>query len=447
MNGPVWLYWEGALPDWIAACRQTIFAHCPDVRLLDWITFDQLWDSDRDLDIHRLSVAHRADFIRAFLLARFGGLWIDSDCLVMRDLQPVFDLLDEYDFVAHAERQGHISNGFIAAAPDGVIARAYYKRLCEIMRSGRELSWLTLGADLLTATLNDSRIPWYRLGYELVQPVCWSNPQQFFRVAEATEHARVFNPRSLCYMLSNNTVQGYAREHATVSLMDAGTFFRFLLQHSLEARQVEAPARRTSVGSSNWQQIPFCVQALLDVAPSRVLDIGVGFGRWGMLVREFCEEWQGRVHRENWTVWLEGVEAFPSNVEEYHHLFYNWIHITDALPFLRSTTDHWDLVILGDVLQEWPKLEAQAVLELSLQAGTYVLLNLPLGPGWIQGPTYGNPYEEHRSSWSLDDLLPLEPVQFATFTEYLGRDYGAFLFSREDPAALRGKRREHATAL
>ena len=125
MNGPVWLYWEGPLPDWIAACRQTIFAHCPDVRLLDWTTFDQLWDSDRDLDIHRLSVAHRADFIRAFLLARIGGLWIDSDCLVMRDLQPVFDLLETHDFVAHAERQGHISNGFIAAAPDSVIARAY----------------------------------------------------------------------------------------------------------------------------------------------------------------------------------------------------------------------------------------------------------------------------------------------------------------------------------
>src|SRR5205823_8415333 len=123
------------------------------------------------------------------------------------------------------------------------------------------------------------------------------------------------------------------------------------------------PNRRSSVGSSNWQQIPFCVEALLAIAPLRVLDLGVGFGRWGMLVREFCEEWQGRVHRENWQVWLEGIEVFGKNIEEYHHLIYSWIHIGDAADFVRDTTDRWDLVMIGDVLQEWPRDDAQGVLE------------------------------------------------------------------------------------
>ena len=65
---PVWLYWEGECADRIKACRQTIFAHAADVRLLTPETFAQLWDVDRDIDLTKLHVAHRADFIRALSL-------------------------------------------------------------------------------------------------------------------------------------------------------------------------------------------------------------------------------------------------------------------------------------------------------------------------------------------------------------------------------------------
>src|SRR5262249_20214914 len=109
---PVWMYWEGECPAWIRECQQTVFKHAPRVELLTPEKFDALWDCDRDIDLTRLHVAHRADFIRAFLLAKHGGLWIDSDCLVMQPLAPVLERLQHYDFVCHRERQGHFSNGF-----------------------------------------------------------------------------------------------------------------------------------------------------------------------------------------------------------------------------------------------------------------------------------------------------------------------------------------------
>src|SRR5262249_26837941 len=277
-----WLYWEGACPDWITACQRTAFAHWRDVRLLNWEAFERLWDTDRDLAIGGLQVAHRADFIRAFLLARPRGVWIDSDCLVVRNLQPVFDLLDTFDFIGHAERQGHISNGFMGARSNSVIANNYYRRVCDLLRSNQPLQWLTLGADTLTATLNDSSVPWYRLGYELIQPVCWSNPDAFFRLADEDEHTRVFNERSFCYMLSNSTVRAYMANHPEQSLLSEKTFFRYVLDRATEPERSVKPARRSSVGSSNWQQIPFAVEALLELAPLRVLDLGVGFGRWGV---------------------------------------------------------------------------------------------------------------------------------------------------------------------
>src|SRR5262249_19132884 len=146
-------YWEGDCPEWIKACQNTVFAHAPDVRLLSPEDFDKLRDIDRNIDLGRLHAAHRADYIRAFLLARFGGVWIDSDCVVMRSLEPFFKILEDYDFVAHRERSGYVSNGFIGARAGSRIASAYYQRISEILRSGKPLGWISLGGEPLTETL------------------------------------------------------------------------------------------------------------------------------------------------------------------------------------------------------------------------------------------------------------------------------------------------------
>lgn len=34
------------------------------------------------------------------------------------------------------------------------------------------------------------------------------------------------------------------------------------------------------MGTSNWQNLSYCVELIRKEAPSSVLDIGVGFGRW-----------------------------------------------------------------------------------------------------------------------------------------------------------------------
>lgn len=437
MTPPVWLYWEGPRPDWIAECQRTVAAHAPDVRLVTPEEFDRLRNVDRDIDLSGLCVAHRADFIRAFLLARHGGLWVDSDCVVLRGLEPVLGLLGDYDFVGYKERQGHVANNFMGAPEGSVIAGLYYRRVCGLLRAGRPLEWLTIGSHALTETIREAGTRWHRLAVELIQPVCWSQPAAFFRTGPDEEHALHFNDRALCYMLSDNMARGYAAEHAGADLLAPGTFFRYLLGRAGEGAPAAATTRWSSMGTSNWQQIPFCVEALLAVEPMRVLDLGIGFGRWGVLVREFCEEWKGRVHRENWRVRLEGVEAFPRNVEEYQHFFYDWVHVGDAADFLARPQERWDLIICGDVLQQWPKEVARAALGRALDSADYVLVNVPLGDGWRRGALNGNPFERHRSSWHVEEMLALDPVRHALFQEYRGRDYGAFLLSRDDPRALR----------
>jgi len=194
------------------------------------------------------------------------------------------------------------------------------------------------------------------------------------------------------------------------------------------------------MGTSNWQNIPFCIEALMKIAPARVLDVGVGFGRWGMVVREFCDVWFGRVLQPEWQVRVEGVEGFPDNIRDYHAAFYNHIHRADAREVLPEQFQQpWDVVIFGDVLEHFQKPEARQFLQSALAASDYVLVNIPLGGEWPQSDMYHNPYERHLSEWAAEDFENETLVRAAFFEDYLGRPFGSFILSRDDPKNLAGE--------
>lgn len=233
----VWLYWEGDLPEWIAECRKTIFAHAPNVRLLSYEGFDELRKSDRDINIDSLYVAHRADFIRSYLLAKFGGLWIDSDCIVLKPLKPIIQLLNDYEFVGYRERSGEVTNNFMGASKDSSIAAAYYEKVCRILRADQKIEWLTLGSKALTTTLQNGNRAWYELLVEEIQPICWSNPGAFFVKRDELGHELALNPQSYCYMLSANMLRGYMSDNENFAIQAPDTFFSYLLKLSKEQEQ------------------------------------------------------------------------------------------------------------------------------------------------------------------------------------------------------------------
>jgi glycosyltransferase involved in cell wall biosynthesis len=233
----VWTYWEGERPGWIDACRATLTAHAPRIRQLDRAAFERLRNTDRDIDIDRLQVAHRADFIRAWLLAHHGGVWIDSDCIAMKPLGPLLDLLRDHDFIAHRDRQGYFPNGFIGARKGSLIAGAFYNKLCDLLRSGQPLGWISLGGEPLTALLTTTKTPYHELPCDWIQPICWSRPEVFFAVADTAAHERALNRDAFCYMLSNTEIRKYRDRFPGRALSAAGTFFEFLLQRSAQSRE------------------------------------------------------------------------------------------------------------------------------------------------------------------------------------------------------------------
>ncbi|MDY3561841.1 class I SAM-dependent methyltransferase [Gemmata sp. JC673] len=234
----VWAYWEGPLPGYIDLCLQTIRKYNARVEVLDRAGFDALHRNDRDLPIDTLPLAQKADFIRAYLLRHYGGLYVDADCVVLRNLDFVFDAADAAGFVGYREPLGYMSNSFMATAPGGAVIESHYRHVCDAIRSRRPLAWLDLGSVPLERSVADHRGQSRLLPTELVMPLSWQHSERLADRRSDEEHEASFRAESVCYMLSNNTIKNRPATVGLASLSPAelladSYFLSFLFRRAL----------------------------------------------------------------------------------------------------------------------------------------------------------------------------------------------------------------------
>ena len=131
--------------------------------------------------------------------------------------------------------------------------------------------------------------------------------------------------------------------------------------------------------------------------------------------------------RENWRTHIEAVTATPSQVEEYHHFFYDQIHAVDPIEYLETITDRWDLIVIDQISRALPAIRWRRLMDASLQRAAYVLVLTPIAAE-VQA--------DESPSLAASDLLASTSVRHVL--EMIdGQDYGGFLFSGTDPRGLR----------
>lgn len=183
------------------------------------------------------------------------------------------------------------------------------------------------------------------------------------------------------------------------------------------------------MGTSNWQNISYCIGVIRTINPQKVLDIGVGFGRWGYLSREVLDVWNGNVHSDKWLIQIDGVEIFETNIEDHQKHIYSNIYVEDGFDYIQRFDGRYDLIILGDVLEHFNKDRAFELLKNCRQKSEYILINLPVGRNWKQCELYGNEYERHLSSWSIKDFADQSVISKKIFFDYIGRKFIVLVLS------------------
>lgn len=151
------------------------------------------------------------------------------------------------------------------------------------------------------------------------------------------------------------------------------------------------------------------MQLIMNLNPRSILDIGVGWGKWGFLCREYLETGKNRVfRREDWKVRVDGVEVYKPYIEAFscfQDTIYNRIYCRDidnAGSHAWIAATNYNLYLAMDVLEH---VRSWRSLIESIPLKSAIIAVVPNGES-VQGCMFGNPKEEHVVYLTASDLIP-----------------------------------------
>ena len=103
----LFIFWQNIhnkkRPVYLDLCYETIIKNCSDsfnIVLMDYKNVSHYLPNIRDDLMTKLkSIPMQTDYIRYSLLYTYGGVWLDFDTIVIKDIKPIYNLLKQYDFI------------------------------------------------------------------------------------------------------------------------------------------------------------------------------------------------------------------------------------------------------------------------------------------------------------------------------------------------------------
>jgi hypothetical protein len=147
--------------------------------------------------------------------------------------------------------------------------------------------------------------------------------------------------------------------------------------------------------SSYIDSVAPIMHLVIELQPKRIVDVGPGWGKYGLMCREFLPDLEQ----------LWAVEVTPGRIET-QDVIYDKI-IEDDVRNYDQVGWPWietDLVLMIDVIEHMPRADGHLVLNAMLHSGAKVLVSTP--QVWVEQHDDHNPYEEHISLWSWPKFRP-----------------------------------------
>ncbi len=161
----LWLYWDNLDnkedPPIIDLCFQTVLKHCSESFEIKRLNKDTIKLYLPDLEeiekyLSNLKIAHKVDIYRIMLLKKYGGMYLDSDIIVMKNPIELLDKLEFYDFIGFGctgqickYGYGSPSNWLLISRPEtelmGNILNTQLNKLIEINKDNKIISYHELG--------------------------------------------------------------------------------------------------------------------------------------------------------------------------------------------------------------------------------------------------------------------------------------------------------------
>jgi len=151
--------------------------------------------------------------------------------------------------------------------------------------------------------------------------------------------------------------------------------------------------------SSQPWRIHYVAEFIYRLKPLSVLDIGVGFGKWGVIAREYTDVNKGRCAKNQWRVRIDGIEIFPA-YENVIWGVYNQVHIGNVINIL-PTLGKYDLIMAIEILEHMKRDDGLRMVAMMKAKSKHYIISYSNS---VSPAVYGNKYEEHISKWTAADF-------------------------------------------
>jgi hypothetical protein len=254
MDRNVFIYWVGKEYSLIKLLRKTIYRHATNGRgyNVHFITDKNLNEYIKDVPswFHIVLPAVQADYIRVQVICERGGIWLDSDTLVVDSLDPLFDIIERKDGFLLKENNEKLCNGVFGSKPRTPLLLEWKRLQTSIMERERgNVTWTAIGNGILETLHkeNPSVYSNYEImnGLDTMYPVNWDKCVTEFIEKPYDNYKNIvrnFQPLIVLVNYVYRKLESMTEEQILKGVMP--------LNYFLNESQARAPSQDTPVHSS-----------------------------------------------------------------------------------------------------------------------------------------------------------------------------------------------------
>lgn len=158
---------------------------------------------------YELLPAHQADFVRINVICDNGGLWLDSDVLVIDSLDSIFDTIEKNDGFFIKQNNEVLCNGVFGSKKNTDLMIDWKFKSLEILNAKKnKIYWEEIGSSLLQNIFknNNSVFANYEIynGLDNLYPVNWDNCVTEYLIKPYSNHKNLIRENQPLIVLVNS---------------------------------------------------------------------------------------------------------------------------------------------------------------------------------------------------------------------------------------------------
>jgi hypothetical protein len=149
----IYLYWIGKENKLISILRNLIYLHSTNGvgYKIHLITDKNIGDYIKDIpnNFSNLCPKHQADFVRVNVICDYGGIWLDSDTIVMDSLDSLFDFIETNNGFFVVEDNSTYWKGIFGSRPNTPLMIEWKRQMTNLLYSRLENGWTDIVNSML----------------------------------------------------------------------------------------------------------------------------------------------------------------------------------------------------------------------------------------------------------------------------------------------------------